>query len=83
MANIHDSFELYERRRARVVQPDESNEGHIQFQMRDDFKVNTFPLILDQLYSAMCETYADAKKISDKFRSIVQLGTLQGNEFRG
>lgn len=30
----------------------------------------------------MCVTYVNAKKINDKFTAIIQLGTLEGNEFR-
>ncbi len=70
------------RRRTRVVQADDSNEEHTQFQEQDDFKANTFLPILDQLHSVLCETYAHAKKINDKFTTIILLGTLEESELR-
>ncbi len=68
-------------KRTRVVQADESNEGHTQFQGRDDFKVNAFLPILDQLHSALRETYADAREIDDKFTTIIQQ-TFKESEMR-
>ncbi len=64
------------------VEADESKEGHTQFQGRNDFKVNTFLPILDQLHSVLRETYADSKKINDKFTAIIQLGALEESELR-
>lgn len=55
--SVVKEYDKYTRqKRTQVVQADESDEEHTQFQGRDDLKVNTFLPILDRLYSAMCET---------------------------
>lgn len=41
---------------------DETNEGHVQFQERDNFKINTFNAILDRLVVEPRENHLDISR---------------------
>lgn len=64
------------RRRRRKLQADESRDGDVQLSGRDNFRVNTFNVILDNLDSELrrrCQAY---EEIHNKFSVITEFGNL-------
>ncbi|MBP1528835.1 MAG: hAT transposon family protein [Spiroplasma ixodetis] len=81
--SVTSHYEVDSRRRGRrTVQSDETNEGHIQFQGRDNFKVNTYNVILDRLIVELREKHLEYKSIFQKFSCLLQLDTLTEVELR-
>ncbi|XP_033218200.1 uncharacterized protein LOC117173668 [Belonocnema kinseyi] len=70
------------RRRRPKLQADESRDGEAELSGRDNFRVNTFNAILDNLESELRKRCQPYERIHEKFSVITEFGNLDSNEIR-
>lgn len=70
------------RKKYRRIRSDETNEGHVDFNGRTNFRINSFLPILDALKTDLEGRYQEYLAIFKKFEALLQFGELDENELR-
>lgn len=70
------------RKKHRLLQADETNEGYIEFHGRNNFRINSFVPILDALKTDLTDRLQEYQAIFKKFSALLKFGELDGKELR-
>ena len=70
------------RKKYRRLRADETNEGHVEFDGKDNFRINSFLPILDAIKTDLEHRYQEYQTIFKKFGALLKFGELDGNELR-
>lgn len=68
------------RKKYRHLQAGETREGHVEFEGRDNFRINSFLPTLDAMKTDLEHRYQEYQAIFEKFGAILKFGELDGNE---
>lgn len=82
ISEIQDYKTTVSRPRKRKLHADETRDGDVQLSDRDQFRVNTFNVILDNLGSELRKRCTAYEKIQEKFSVIIEFGDLDNREIR-
>ncbi|XP_044592940.1 uncharacterized protein LOC123270860 [Cotesia glomerata] len=82
ISEIQDYKTTVSRQRKRKLYADETRDGDVQLSGRDQFRVNTFNVILDNLGSELRKRCTAYEKIQEKFSVIIEFGDLDNREIR-